>query len=215
MAESSQNNKKNEQGPAEKTRKRDRSASEERLIHAGTELFSKLGFNGTTTRMIAKKADVNESLIARYFDGKEGLFVAIVQNFIEEITQQELPYAPQESLAKELDKYVDFRLMNGCEHLDFAKIIFSQALVNKKFKKKALESIPMQIDPKLVDRVQLLSDKDKLLPGTDVTELCNHLDTYLDGLFFFDCVMNEDPREEILKKANRFVTVFSKLYDKK
>ena len=62
-------------------KKRDRSASEERLVKAGTEIFSKFGFDGCTTRMIAKKADVNESLIGRYFDGKEGLLLAIIEIF--------------------------------------------------------------------------------------------------------------------------------------
>ncbi|HEY1080478.1 MAG TPA: TetR/AcrR family transcriptional regulator, partial [Bdellovibrio sp.] len=60
MTETSQKDAVLDQGDAQvKCKKRDRSASEERLLNAGREIFSKHGFDGATTKMIAKKADVN------------------------------------------------------------------------------------------------------------------------------------------------------------
>lgn len=214
MTETSQNKTQQDASPAQiKGKKRDRSASEDRLLTAGLEIFSKHGFDGATTRMIAKKADVNESLIARYFDGKEGLLVSIIEKFLEEMMVRELPYPPQNTLGEELELYVKDRIDQGCMHDDFAKIIFSQCLVNKKFKKRVMETIPMQLDERLITRVQALANAGKLKSQTDVHQLCQDVDTYLDGVFFFECILHESPSKEAENLAIRFVRLYSQLYD--
>lgn len=48
-----------------------------RIIEAATQLFMENGFKGTTTKMIAQKAKVNEATIFRHFNSKEGVFVEV------------------------------------------------------------------------------------------------------------------------------------------
>jgi AcrR family transcriptional regulator len=50
----------------------------ERLIRAAVEIFAENGFNATTTRMLADRAQVNLSAIPYYFRSKEGLYQAAV-----------------------------------------------------------------------------------------------------------------------------------------
>lgn len=57
------------------------------IVAAATNLFSKHGFEGTTTKMIAKEASVNEALIFRHFPKKEDLYTAIVHQKLDEWTQ--------------------------------------------------------------------------------------------------------------------------------
>jgi AcrR family transcriptional regulator len=45
-----------------------------RIVEAAREHFTERGFDGTTTREIAQRADVSETLIFRYFGNKQGLF---------------------------------------------------------------------------------------------------------------------------------------------
>ncbi|WII73183.1 TetR/AcrR family transcriptional regulator [Bdellovibrio sp. 22V] len=217
MTETSHSKTQKDVSPAHvKGKKRDRSASEERLIQAGLEVFSKHGFNGATTKEIAKKADVNESLIGRYFDGKEGLLVAIIERFIEEVVQEALPYEPQETLADELEHYVKNRVNQGCMHEDFARIVFSQALVDKKFKRRVRETIPLQIDPHLVERVTRLANAGKLNLGTiTIEEICQQIDTYMDGVFFFDRILHEETNDNMIAKTVRFMRLYARLFDKK
>jgi TetR/AcrR family transcriptional regulator len=64
-----------------KTSKRKRLSGDERrqrLIETAIELFANNGFEGTTTRQIAKAAGVNEALIFRDFENKQGLYAAIL-----------------------------------------------------------------------------------------------------------------------------------------
>lgn len=49
------------------------------LVMAGLELFGEHGFEATTTRMLAERAGANISAIPYYFNGKEGLYRAVVE----------------------------------------------------------------------------------------------------------------------------------------
>ncbi|TAL09425.1 MAG: TetR/AcrR family transcriptional regulator [Nitrospirae bacterium] len=54
---------------------RERQAS---IIAAAATLFAQKGFNGTTTREIAKTAGISEALLYRYFPTKRALYAAII-----------------------------------------------------------------------------------------------------------------------------------------
>lgn len=189
----------------QKGKKRDRSASEERLIAAGIEIFSKHGYNGATTKMIAKKADVNESLIGRYFDGKEGLLLSIIERFIEDLRTEELPYPAQETLAAELEQYITFKLSTKDDRDCLGRIIIVQCLTDNKFRKKALERIPMFTDPNLLKRLEILQNDGKIPESVTLTDICQDLEAYIHGVFLFDILLAEVPEKEVLSRALRFV----------
>ncbi|MFV3408531.1 TetR/AcrR family transcriptional regulator [Bdellovibrio bacteriovorus] len=198
-----------ESADSQKGKKRDRSASEERLIAAGIEIFSKHGYDGSTTKLIAKKADVNESLIGRYFDGKEGLLLTIVERFIEEIRTEELAYPAQDTLAAELSKYVDFKVGKSHDRDCLGKIIICQCLTDNKFRKKALERIPMFADPKLIERLERLQKMGQIKEGVTLDEIAEEIETYLHGAFLFDLILSETPEEIVTKNALRFINHYT------
>ena len=60
--------------PSSRARRRDAIATRERLIRAALELFTTLGYQGTTTLDIAARAETAEATIYRHFPGKDALF---------------------------------------------------------------------------------------------------------------------------------------------
>src|SRR5207245_17218 len=48
------------------------------IIAAAASLFAQKGFNGTTTREIAKTAGISEALLFKYFPTKRALYAAII-----------------------------------------------------------------------------------------------------------------------------------------
>lgn len=48
----------------------------QRIVDAATKLFSTFGYNGVSTREIARAAEVNETSIYRHYPGKRELFIA-------------------------------------------------------------------------------------------------------------------------------------------
>jgi AcrR family transcriptional regulator len=54
-----------------------------KLIRAGLELFSEIGFDAASTRNIAKAAKQNIAAINYYFGNKEGLYAAVIEDCLQ------------------------------------------------------------------------------------------------------------------------------------
>jgi AcrR family transcriptional regulator len=57
-------------------RRHDSQASRQALLEAADALFEERGYDAATVRDIGERAGVDAALIARYFGGKEGLYLA-------------------------------------------------------------------------------------------------------------------------------------------
>ncbi|WP_237363040.1 TetR/AcrR family transcriptional regulator [Vibrio marisflavi] len=55
----------------------------EKLVQSSRDLFTVLSYSKVSTRLIAKKAGVNSSMIRYYFGNKEGLFETMVRETLE------------------------------------------------------------------------------------------------------------------------------------
>ena len=55
----------------------------QRILEAADVLFCERGFDGTSMRDVAERADVNKGLIVYYFANKAGLFAAVLRRYYE------------------------------------------------------------------------------------------------------------------------------------
>jgi AcrR family transcriptional regulator len=105
---------------AEPARRRDRAAREQSLILAATKLFAGHGYEATTTREVAGRAGCSEGLIHRYFKGKEGLLLAVMNSHISrrvvELTEH-LPFSA--SLEEEIRQLMSWEVDRMWEDRDF------------------------------------------------------------------------------------------------
>ncbi|HEY7620266.1 MAG TPA: TetR family transcriptional regulator [Solirubrobacteraceae bacterium] len=81
-------------------RPHDAQASRQALLRAASELFDERGYDATTVREIGERAGVDAALIARYFGGKEGLYLAA----LEQDGRPPLPGDPREAIAAILSR---------------------------------------------------------------------------------------------------------------
>jgi AcrR family transcriptional regulator len=72
---------------------RDSDASRAALLRAARSAFDELGYDRATTREIGERAGVDAALIARYFDSKEGLFIAAIATVAEDEDEVDLDAA--------------------------------------------------------------------------------------------------------------------------
>jgi AcrR family transcriptional regulator len=84
-------------------RPHDAEASRRALLEAAREVFDEVGYDRATTREIGDRAGVDPALIARYFDSKEGLFIAAIAAGSPE--EDEIDFAPQELLRFLLERW--------------------------------------------------------------------------------------------------------------
>jgi AcrR family transcriptional regulator len=76
-------------------RQNTRPDARQRLISAAIAIFAENGFDGTTTRTLADKAQVNLSAIPYYFRGKEGLYHAAVTHIADILSARLDPFLRQ------------------------------------------------------------------------------------------------------------------------
>lgn len=57
--------------------------TKEKVLYAAATLFNNKGFDGTSVREIAQRADVNSALISYYFGSKKGLLEHMMTTFFE------------------------------------------------------------------------------------------------------------------------------------
>lgn len=54
----------------------------EKILSAATQLFARQGYHATTTREIARLADVSENTLFRHFEHKEDIFCSALQSYV-------------------------------------------------------------------------------------------------------------------------------------
>jgi AcrR family transcriptional regulator len=84
-------------------RPHDAAASRLALLEAGGQVFEEVGYDRATTREIGERAGVDAAMIARYFGGKEGLFLAAIAVAAGE--EEEIDFAPRALLAFLLQRW--------------------------------------------------------------------------------------------------------------
>jgi AcrR family transcriptional regulator len=84
-------------------RPHDAEASRRALLDAACGVFDEVGYDRATTREIGERAGVDPALIARYFDSKEGLFIAAIAARSAE--EENLDFAPPELLRFLLERW--------------------------------------------------------------------------------------------------------------
>jgi AcrR family transcriptional regulator len=87
----------------ENRRARDAGASRADLLRAARAAFDELGYDRATTREIGERAGVDPALIARYFDSKEGLFLAAIADVSED--DDELEFEPRTLVSFLLERW--------------------------------------------------------------------------------------------------------------
>lgn len=89
---------------------REGTESRQLLLNAAIQLFAEQGFNGTSVRDIASKAELNVSLVSYYFGGKEALYEACLREvgrgFLDSATQLLQPIQTRQELTARLESFV-------------------------------------------------------------------------------------------------------------
>lgn len=92
-------------GDKASTRRRpyDAAATRQALLEAARAVFDEVGYDRATTREIGERADVDPALIVRYFDSKEGLFLAAIAEVTGE--EEQLDFAPQALMTSLVERW--------------------------------------------------------------------------------------------------------------
>src|ERR1700712_2593835 len=104
------------------------------ILDIAEKVFSELGYDGASTRMISGEAGVNMAMLNYYFGSKEGLYLAVFQRkisaFLELIQNigNDDSISAWDKMERCIDNYVERIITNSCFH----KLINREMSLNKR-----------------------------------------------------------------------------------
>jgi AcrR family transcriptional regulator len=159
----------------------DRAATERALLEAAARLFSKKGYEGTTTREIAESANCAEALIQRYYAGKNGLLVAIVKEGLLKTPTVDIAKLPfVESLVAEIAQIFRATAENLHNRSQHIRITFSRALIDPDF--KGFKKIVMRPERLAVVEQRLIRYRDEGMVDASI-DMAAASEMLLGGIF--------------------------------
>lgn len=174
--------KKKSQNGARNKKQASREHTKDNLMRAALEMFSTNGFDATSTKLVAQRARVNESLIFRYFGDKVGLLTAVVLSKIAENESSMHDYKPGQSAAEEVCNYMNHHFKSDYSHRRFLKVAISRCLVDNKMRKRILHHIPVRGDPFLTGRLEALRKQGRWSVTLSPEQISLHVCTYQTGM---------------------------------
>jgi AcrR family transcriptional regulator len=167
-------------------RRRDKEATKQALLAAGLQVFAQRGYDAATTREVAQAAGVNEQLIQRYFGGKGGLLLAIIERFGEEERRCCAMPPPCGGVEAEIRGFLEFQLDHACEVGDFLKVALHRSLCDATVAREIGRQFAETRAPLLRQRLEALRERKLIDPRADLEAAAAALSSLSFGLAFVD-----------------------------
>ncbi|MDR6942416.1 TetR/AcrR family transcriptional regulator [Mucilaginibacter pocheonensis] len=113
---------------------KDKIDKKDHILDVAEKVFSELGFDGASTRVISGEAGVNMAMLNYYFGSKEGLFLAVIerkitsfQNILQILGNDER-ISSWEKIESYIEIYGDRVVNNNC----FQKLLYQELTMNRR-----------------------------------------------------------------------------------
>ncbi|MCX6335860.1 MAG: TetR family transcriptional regulator [Bacteroidetes bacterium] len=106
----------------------------EHIMHVAMELFAEKGFEGTSIRDLAQKADVNIAMVNYYFGSKEKLFEQLLADKVQFMRAKIEAVESNESLTEieKIDHIIDGYVTRFLAQPDFHRVFLQELLVTQR-----------------------------------------------------------------------------------
>jgi AcrR family transcriptional regulator len=180
---------------------KDRSRTQLQLLAAAKKVFGEQGYSGASTRAIASEAGVNLSLISRYFGGKHGLLLALIQHEASQLGSIVLDYPPRNSLVEECKAYATAYFNYLITNVDFVRLTITQALTDADFrngfKNLNFSLVSKDITQRITEQLTNVANPPEQ-PDTAAAELIAGIERMALGTVTFQYLITEQPAEDCL-----------------
>jgi AcrR family transcriptional regulator len=149
-------------------------------------VFAERGYDAATTREVAQAAGVNEQLIQRYFGGKAGLLLAIIERFGEEERRSCSLPPPCAGVEAEIRGFLDHQLERACATGDFTKVALHRSLCDPEVAREIGRQVAETRVPLLRQRLGALQACGLIDPEADLEAAATALASLSFGLAIVD-----------------------------
>ena len=139
------------------------------LIEAANTVFAERGFEAATTREIAERAGCAEGLIHRYFAGKRGLLLAILEHKGQHAADSYCESVPEkDTVAEEIEAILLYELDSKWEKRDFMRICVAEASIDPTVGVAVRDGIQVRQVDFITERLRKHRDARRIRPDVDI-----------------------------------------------
>ncbi len=181
---------------------RDKEQRQIALIEAANAVFAERGFDAATTREIAERAGCAEGLIHRYFAGKRGLLLAIMDHKTLATGTDfasELPL--RDSVQEEIEQILLHDIDSKWEKRDFMRVSVSQAAIDPEFGEAVRERVQSRIVGAIAARLRVHQDAGRIRPDVDIDAIASAVSGLGFATGFMARIAFGEPRENCINSA--------------
>lgn len=177
----------------EKTNKRmTREERRKQILESALKVFIEKGYNGSTTLDIAKKADISEVTLFRYFDSKKQMFMEAIEPILITSLKESLVESQGLEPMEKLEYILKNRIKFISQHNKVIKLILMESQVNPEVADfDFIKQITSMLKDSIRDTDIDLEDEDfsiRLMMGSILSSLYlpkikdNEIDSYVEKL---------------------------------
>ncbi|MFZ2948919.1 MAG: TetR/AcrR family transcriptional regulator, partial [Desulfuromonadaceae bacterium] len=156
----------------------------DRLINVAIKVMVEIGYHGMSIGMLAKMVGVSKSTVAYYFKSKEGILLAVLDNFLPVYLAKFMPILYDNKLSgiEKLHRYLSFHMNMVADKKDvlFINLSYSKFLTGRN--KETYKGLQLQFEQQLVKIIRqiqcentvLFNDMDPSVTAKAIMGMCNH-----------------------------------------
>lgn len=199
-----------------KKRIRDPERTKQRIIDAAIDEFTERGFDGARMDAIAEQAQANKSLIYKYFNSKEELYIASLSNTYEKLraSQHEIDLDENDPVGA-IKKLVQSTFDTFADNPRVVRMLTHENVQNARFLKQALgiKTLYTPLLDKLSRVIQSGQDKGIFRTAVDLKHLYVSISAlgyfYFSNIYTLSIVLDEklESRAEVSKQREQAVSI--------
>jgi AcrR family transcriptional regulator len=181
------------------------------LMEAATAVFAEHGYDAATTREVAERAGCSEGLIHRYFNGKHGLLLAIVQSKAANVLEDFGAGLPdRDTVEAEIEQILLWHLERLRDHGDFMSVAVSRVTIDPDIGRAVGESINQQRVSVILDRLQRHRKAGRIRKDVDLEAVAEAIAAIGFMLGFFGQVVFEMDQDHVRRIAMESAAALSR-----
>lgn len=156
----------------------------DRVIKAAVKVMSEVGYHGMSIGILAKLVGVSKSTAVHYFKTKEGILLAVLENFLSYYLAEFKPILHDKQMdgIEKLHKYINFHMNMIAEQRDVLIINLSDTKYLSGSNKEIYQNQQRQYQQQLVkiilqiqyENTGLFEGLDPLVTAKGIMGMCNH-----------------------------------------
>jgi AcrR family transcriptional regulator len=187
--------------------KRDKQRRQRSLIEAANAVFAEHGYDAATTREVAERAGCSEGLIHRYFGGKRGLLMAVVESKAAAVLDEFSSALPgRDNVQEDIEQALLWPLGVLWEHRDFMRVSVAQATIDPELGRSVAGRIHNQRVSLVLEKLRRHKEAGRIRPDVDLEAVAQAVAGFGFMLGFMGQVVLDMDREYVQRIAVAFAS---------